>query len=120
MSESDSQSSPNSSSRASGASSRRPRSSATSLKPTCSRRLWKLARAEMLELVLEDDAVVGDAVEVQLGADRLPDLRRAGGDEVDRDGALATIGRRLERLDDLGDAGPARRLLIARPSPVPP
>src|SRR6185295_870275 len=41
----------------------------------------QLARAEVLQLVLEDDAVVGHAVEVELGADRLADLRRARGHE---------------------------------------
>src|SRR5262249_7155761 len=67
--------------------------------------LAELAAPEQLQLVLEDDAVVRHAVELELVTDGLPDLRRAGGDEVDGGRTSATVGGCTQSLQHLDDAG---------------
>src|SRR4029077_19349200 len=74
--------------------------------------LTELAAPQELELVLEDDAVVGHAVERQLVADSLPERRRAGGDEVDGRRTAAPVGGGPQPLQHLDDAG-NRHLVLA-------
>src|SRR5207244_2743014 len=57
------------------------------------------------ELILEDDPVVGHAIEGKLPTNRGADLRRARRDEVDERRLPAALGRRLDHLDQLRDPG---------------
>src|SRR5262249_2606845 len=75
--------------------------------------LAELAAPEQLQLVLEDDAVVRHAVELELVTDGLPDLRRAGGGEVDGGRTSATGGGWTQALQHLGDAGDFRLVLAS-------
>src|SRR5262245_31381370 len=63
----------------------------------------ELPATEVRQLVLEDDGIVRDAVERELLPDRVPDLGRARGHEDDARLASATLARRLQHLDQLGD-----------------
>src|SRR5262245_9899641 len=66
--------------------------------------MTKLAAHQALQLVLEHDAVVDDAVELELAANGASDLRRAGGDEIDADHVAAAQRGFAQAADQGGDA----------------
>ena len=83
------------------------------LEPDVLAQVPELSALQMRELVLEHDAVVRDAVEHELLANGLADLRRARGNEVDERSAAVADRRLLDRLDQLGDAGHVHLVLGA-------
>src|SRR5439155_737908 len=83
------------------------------LEPDVLAQVPELPALQMRELVLEHDAVVRDAVEHELLANGLADLRRARGNEVDERSAAVADRLLLDRLDQLGDAGHVHLVLGA-------